>query len=149
MLHTVEILKLQVTEPDKFDELSRRLKDAYDNCYDNYDECKLRIVGCPHDDSEDEIMVESAGSASQVTDYSATTNKCEIRQIELAKNHAELKASFELAEAREAKALAETAKTLAKAKKAELLAKLRIEEARIEAEEKLIACSERGSVAAF
>ena len=135
-------LKLQVTDPDKFDELSERLKDAYDNCCDNYDECKLRVVGCPHDDSEDEGVVQSADSASQVTGYTATTNKsCEIRQIELAKRHAELKASYELAEAREAKARA-------KAEKAEMLAKLRIEEARIEAEEKLIACSERGSVAA-
>ena len=149
-------LKLQVTDLDKFDELSERLKDAYDNCNDNYDECKLRVVGCPHDDSEVETVVESAESASQVTGYTATTNKsCEIRQIELAKRRAELKASFELAEAREARARAEAAKTQAeaakaraKAEKAEMLAKLRIEEARIEAEEKLIACSERGSVAA-
>ena len=139
-------LKLQVTDPDKFDEINERLKDAYDNCYDNYDECKLRVVGCPHDDSEVESVVESADSASQVTGYTATTNKsCEIRQIELAKRRTELKASFELAEAREAKARAEAAKAQAKA---EMLAKLRIEEARIEAEEKLIACSERGSVAA-
>ena len=28
-------LKLQVIDPDKFGELSERLKDAYDNCYDN------------------------------------------------------------------------------------------------------------------
>ena len=144
------------------------LKDAYDNCYNNYDECKLRVVGCPPDDSEDESVVQSAESASQVTDCTATTNKsCEIRQIELAKRRAELKASFELAEAREAraraktqaeaakaqaeaaKAQAEAAKAQAKAEKAEMLAKLRLEEARIEAEEKLIACSERGSVAAF
>ena len=146
-------LKLQVTDPDKFDELSERLKDAYDNCYDNYDECKLRIVGCPHDDSEDESVVQSANSASQVTGCTVTTNKsCEIRQIELAERRAELKASFELAEAREARARAKTqaeaAKAQAKAEKAEMLAKLRLEEARIEAEEKLIACSERDSVAA-
>ena len=94
-------------------------------------------------------MVESAYSASQVTGYTATTNKsCEIRQIELAKRRVELKAFFELAEAREARARAEVAKAQAKAEKAEMLAKLHIEEARIEAEEKLIACSERGSVAA-
>ena len=142
-------LKLQVTDPDKFDELSERLKDAYDNCYDNYDECNLRVVGCPHSDSKDESVVQSADSTSQVTGYTATTTKsCEIRQIELAKRRAELKASFELAEAREAKASAEAAKAQAKAKKAEMLAKLRIEEVRIEAEEKLNACSERGSVAA-
>ena len=53
-------LKLQVTDPDKFDELSERLQDAYDNCYDNYDECKLHVVGCPHDDSENESVVQSA-----------------------------------------------------------------------------------------
>ena len=149
-------LKLQVTDFYKFDELSERLEDAYDNCYDNYDECKLRVVGCPNNDSEDESVVQSADSASQVTGYTATTNKsCEIRQIELAKRCAELKASFELAEAREAKTRAEAAKAQAKAakaqakaKKAEMLAKLRIEEARIEAEEKFIAYSERGSVAA-
>ena len=81
----------------------------------------------------------------QVTGYTATTNKsCEIRQIELAKRRAELKASFELAEAREARA---RAKAQTKAEKAEMLAKLRVEEARIEAEEKLIACSKRGFVA--
>ena len=84
-----------------------------------------------------------------MTGYTATTNKsCEIRQIELAKRRAELKAFFELAEAREARARAEVAKAQAKAEKAEMLAKLHIEEARIEAEEKLIACFERGSVAA-
>ena len=117
-------IKLQVTDPDKFDELSERLKDAYDNCYDNYDECKLRVVGCPHDDSEDESVVQSADSASRVTGYTATTNKSsEIRQIELAKRRAELKASFELAEAREARARAEAQ---AKVEKAEMLAKLRI-----------------------
>ena len=149
-------LKLQVTDPDNFDELSERLKDAYDNCYDNYDELKLRVVGCPYDDSEDESVVESAESASQVTGYTATTNKsCEIRQTELAKRCAESKASFELAEAREARARAKAAKTpaeaakaQAKAEKAEMLAKLRIEEARMEAEEKLLSCSERGSEAA-
>ena len=76
-------------------------------------------------------MVESAESASQVTGYTATTNKsCEIRQIELAKRRAELKASFELAEARESRARSEAAKTQAeaakaqtKAEKAEMLAK--------------------------
>ena len=72
-------LKLLVTDPDKFDESSERLKDAYDNCCDNYDECKVRVVGCPHDDSEDESVVQSAESASQVTGYTATTDKsCEI-----------------------------------------------------------------------
>ena len=50
-----------------------------------------------------------------------------------------------MAEAREARARAEAK---AKAEKAEMLAKLHIEGVRIEAEEKLIACSERGSVAA-
>ena len=110
----------------------------------------------PHDDSEDESVMQSADSASQMTGYTAATNKsCEIRQIELAKRRAALKASFELAEAREAwaraeaaKAQAEAAKAQAKSEKVEMLAKLRIEEARIEAEEKLIAYSERGSVAA-
>ena len=94
-------------------------------------------------------MVQSAESASQVTGYTVTTNKfCEIRQIDLAKRRAKLKASFELAEAREARARAEAAKAQDRSEKGEMLAKLRIEEARIEAEEKLIACSERGSVAA-
>ena len=98
--------------------------------------------------------MQSAESASQAIGYTATTNKsCEIRQTELAKRRAELKASFELTEAREARARAKTqaeaAKAQAKAEKAEMLAKLRLEEARIEAEEKLIACSERGSVASF
>ena len=69
-------------------------------------------------------MVQTADSASRVTGYTATTNKsCEIRQIELAKRRAELKASFELAEAREARARAEAQ---AKVEKAEMLAKLRI-----------------------
>ena len=73
-------LKLQATDPDKFNELSERLKDAYGNCYDSYDECKLRAIGCPRDDSEDESVVKSADSASQVTGFTATTNKsCEIR----------------------------------------------------------------------
>ena len=62
-------VKLQFTDPDEFDDLSERLKDAYDNCYDNYDECKLRVVGTPHDDSEDESVVQLAYSASQVTGY--------------------------------------------------------------------------------
>ena len=90
----------------------------------NYDECKLRVVGCPHDDPEDESVVQTADSASRVTGYTATTNKsCEIRRIELAKRRAKLKASFELAEAREARARAEAQ---AKVENAEMLAKLRI-----------------------
>ena len=65
-------------------------------------------------------MVQSADSVSQVTGYTATTTKsCEIRQIELAKRRAELKASFELAKAREAKARPEAAKTQAEAAKAQ------------------------------
>ena len=130
--------------------MSERLKDANDNCCNDYDECKLRVVGCPHDDSEDESVVQSADSASQVTSYTSTTNKsCEIRRIKLAKKCVELKASYELAGAREAEARADAVKAQDKAEKAEMVAKLRIEEARIEAEEKLLACSERDSEASF
>ena len=143
-MHTSHSFK--IAPPPLFQILATRL-DAYDNCYDNYDECNLRVVGCPYGDSKDESVVQSADSTSQVTGYTATTTKsCEIRQIEPAKRRAELKASFELAEAQEAKARVEAAKAQAKAKKA--VAKLRIEEARIEAEKTLNACSERGSVAA-
>ena len=62
------------------------------------------------------------------------------RQIRLEQKRIELKAAYDLMEAQEAKA---------RAQKAEDPAKLRLEEARIETEQKLLDCSEKGSFVAI
>ena len=125
----------QLTEFSTLDQLTDRIVEVYKNCYFTYDECYMRLNKRFHDE------VEASDSASQTAESTSTSSKL-ARRIDLDQKLAELKVAAELAEAREAKMLAEAE---ARAEKAETLAKLRLEEARVEAEQKLISCSERGS----
>ena len=125
----------QLTEFSTLDQLTDRIVEVYENCYFTYDECYMRLNKRFHDE------VEASDSASQSAESTSTSSKL-ARRIDLDQKLAELKVAAELAEAREAKMLAEAE---ARAEKAETLAKLRLEEARVEAEQKLISCSERGS----
>ena len=110
-----------LTEFSTLDQLTGRIVEVYENCYFSYDECCMRLNKRFHDE------VEASDSASQTTERTSTSSKL-ARHIDLDKKLAELKVAAELAEAREAK-------MLARAEKAETLAKLRLEEARVEAEQ--------------
>ena len=125
----------QLSEFSTLDQLTDRIVEVYKNCYFTYDECYMRLNKRFHDE------VEASDSASQTAESTSTSSEL-ARRIDLDQKLAELKVAAELAEAREAKMLAEAE---ARAEKAETLAKLRLEEARVEAEQKLISCSERGS----
>ena len=119
---------------------------------------------------DDQYNIEPEDSVSQVSGpvsmLSKISNRSITRRIDLEKRRAELKISHELQQAKiqarakaeeaQARAKAEEAKARAKAEEArfqaqieeaEMLAKLRLEEAALEAEEKLLACSELGSSA--
>ena len=125
----------QITKFSSLDQLTDRIVEVYENCYFSYDECYMRLYKRFHDE------VEASDSASQTAESTSTSSKL-ARHIDLDQKLAELKVAAELAEAREAKMLAEAED---RAEKAETLAKLRLEEARVEAEQKLISYSERGS----
>ena len=87
------------------------------------------------------VDLKPSDSVSRVTEcYSIASSKAMARQIELDRKRVELKAHYDLAKAKvhaEAKA--------AEAEAAEAEAHRRVEEARLDAEERLIALSERGS----
>ena len=108
--------------------------------------------------------IEPSDSVSQVSGrYTVNTIRSSVvRRIELEHKRAEFLNAEEMAKARKTKQLAEAEARrvqaeaeadarkvclLAEAEKAEALAKLRLETAKLVAEEKPITCSERGSVA--
>ena len=121
--------------------------------------------------SDCEIDVKPSDSVSQVTSKCTvnTAKSSVVRRIELERKRAEIQSAAELAKARKAKQQAELearrvqaaaeaearraqaearrAHLLAEAEEAEALAKLSLQTANLEAEEKLLARSERGSVA--
>ena len=125
----------QLTEFSTLHQLTDRIVEVYENCYFSYDECYMQLNKRFHDE------VEASDSVYQTAKSTSTSSKL-ARRIDLDQKLAELKLAAVLAEAREAKMLAEAD---ARAEKAETLAKLRLEEARVEAEQKVISCSERGS----
>ena len=128
----------QLTEFSTLHQLTDRIVEVYENCYFTYDECYMLLNKRFHDE------VEASDSASQTAESTSTSSKL-ARRIDLDQKLVELKVAAELAEAREAKMLAEAEACAARAEKAETLAKLRLEEARVEAEQNFISCSERGS----
>ena len=146
-----------ITDSDWFRELSDKICDKYDQCMERFDalESEYMVVSSKpkisesHDklnDSENndnECSIEPSDSVSQVsggvTNLSKASNRSAVRQIEIDKRRADLKITHELQKEKIlVKARAEEAEALA-------LAKLRLEEAALDAEEKLLACSERGS----
>ena len=144
-----------ITDSDWFRELSDKICDKYDQCMERFDalESEYMVVSSKskisesHDklnDSENndnECSIEPSDSASQVsggvTNLSKASNRSAVRQIEIDKRRADLKITHELQK--------EKILVKARAEEAEALAKLRLEEAALDAEEKLLACSERGS----
>ena len=81
------------------------------------------------------VDLEPSDSASQVTEcYSIASSKALARQIELDRRRAELRAYYDLAKAKA---------------HAEAEAHGRVEEARLDAKERRIALSERGSLVAL
>ena len=148
-----------IADSDWLRELSDKICDKYDQCMERFDalESEYMVVSSKpkisesHDklnDSENndnECSIEPSDSASQVsggvTNLSKASNRSAVRQIEIDKRRADLKITHELQKEKIlVKARAEEAEALALA-----LAKLRLEEAALDAEEKLLACSERGS----
>ena len=130
-------LKL-VKDPSDLIQLNDRVPDLYKECHMLHKQCErhfldeMRWYDC-------ENTIESSDSVSQTTKRtSSSASKLKEQQIDLDEKRAELNAAFELAKAREVKALAD-------AEIAETLAKLRLEEAKINAEQRRIACSQRGS----
>ena len=93
------------------------------------------------ENTDNKCNIEPSDSASQVsggvTNLSKASNRSTVRQIEIDKRRAYLKITHELQK--------EKILVKARAEEAEALAKLRLEEAALDAEEKLLACSERGS----
>ena len=130
-------LKL-VKDPSDLIQLNDRVPDLYKECHMLHRQCErhfldeMRWYDC-------ENTIEPSDSVSQTTKRtSSSASKLKEQQIDLDEKRAELNAAFELAKAREVKALAD-------AEIAETLAKLRLEEAKINAEQRRIACSQRGS----
>ena len=93
------------------------------------------------ENNDNECNIEPSDSASQVsggvTNLSKESNRSAVRQSEIDKRRADHKITHELQK--------EKILVKARAEEAEALAKLRLEEAALDAEEKLLACSERGS----
>ena len=127
------------SEPVEIAELVTEIDNQYERCSNLID----KIVGNWFDnaDENDEGEVEPAESVSQVcteTDSWATVSSrgfsASVRQIKLKRKRAELAAMRDLEQAK------------AKAAQAEAEARFRIEQAKLDAEEELVALSERGSV---
>ena len=129
------------SEPDEIAELVNEIDDQYERCSNLIDKMVVNLFG--NADENDEGKVEPADSVSQAgteTDSWATVSSrgssaC-VRQIELKHKRAELAAMRDL----------EQAKAKAAQAKAEAEARFRIEQAKLNAEEELVALSERGSV---
>ena len=162
-----------VVDKDLSMELSESATECFKRCHELYVSCERRFCHnpIPNDDlpadesiPDCETDIEPSDSVSQVTSrYTVNTIRSSVvRRIKLERKRAELLNAEEMAEARKTKQLAEAEarrvqaeaeadarKTclLAEAEEAEALAKLRLETAKLAAEEKLITCSERGSIA--
>ena len=125
------------SEPVEIAELVNEIDDQYERCSNLIDKMVVNLFG--NADENDEGKVEPADSVSQAgteTDSWATVSSrgssaC-VRQIELKHKRAELAAMRDLEQA--------------KAKAAQAEARFRIEQAKLNAEEELVALSERGSV---
>ena len=150
----------KITNPDWLCELNDKICDKYNECMSFFDKLEKDYTVVPsvsntNDNiNNDECDIEPEDSASQVSGsvsrLSKVSNQSMIRRIELEKKRAELKISHELQQAKaqaQARAKAEAVRLQAEMDEAEAeaLARLRVEEAALDAEEKLLACSELGS----
>ena len=146
-----------ITDPEWICELTDGICNKFNKCMDLFDklereylvEASKPSVSKSYGDgkfNEKDIIdsdVEPTDSVSQVSagvsNFSIVSNRSAMRQIEIDKKRADLKISHEL----------QVQKTKiqikAQIEEAEALAKMRLEEAALDAEEKLLACSELGS----
>ena len=142
-----------ITDPEWICELTDGVCDEFNKCMDLFDkleseylvEASKPSVSKSYGDgkfNEKDIIdsdVEPTDSVSQVSagvsNFSRVSNRSTMRQIEIDKKRADLKISYEL----------QKQKTKAQIEEAEALAKMRLEKAALDAEEKLLACSELGS----
>ena len=131
------------SEPVEIAELVNEIVNQYERCSYLIDKMVVNLF--KNADENDEGVVEPADSVSQVgteTDSWATVSSrgssASVRQIEFKRKRAELAAMRDL---EQAKAKAEAAQANAEAE-----ARFRIEQAKLDAEEELVALSERGSL---
>ena len=149
-----------VLDPEVSNELLESVADLFNQCFDLYENAKRGMLTSPrkfsvHHEDNGIIDVEPEDSVSQVAEsVSATSSSTFIaRQVKLDKKRAELEARHAFvkaeAEAKQQHAL-EIAKAEAKAKQKHALEiekaeeQLKIAAAELDAEERLIAFSERG-----
>ena len=87
----------EIKDLSHYEELSTRLTEVYDKCYNSYENCWLRFRSADGDTS-DEGSLHPSDSVSQ--SKSNTSSKLLERQIRLEQKRIELKAAYDLMEAR-------------------------------------------------
>ena len=156
----------KITDPEWLCELNDQVDANFNQYMDLFNEFEREYTVVSSEANANKSDIEPADSVSQVSGsisaLSKVSNKSNIRRIELDKRRAELKISHDLQKAKlqartkakaeearvkaeEARAKAEEARAKVEEEQAEALAKIRLQEAALEAEEKLLACSELGS----
>ena len=146
----------RLNDSELVSELIDGIADLYGRCCGLNEEMKSTFFNDPKEGGVDELN--PSDSASQIECCSSISSQFYARQIELKCKRSEMEARRELelaktkAEAAKAEAIAEAAKAEAKAeaakaeaKAAETRARFQIEQAKLEAEEQLLALSEHGS----
>ena len=125
----------RLNDSELVSELIDGIADLYERCCGLNEEMKSTFFNGPKEGGVDELN--PSDSASQIECCSSTSSQFYARQIELKCKRSEMEARREL----------ELAKTKAEAAKAEAetRARFQIEQAKLEAEEQLLALSERGS----
>ena len=144
----------EVTDSELVVELVEQVADQFENCTKLHQNVKQHFLVCAskkvakHLNCDQGVAeLNPADSVSQVTDgISITSSRLAARQIKLELKRAELEANHKLALA-QAQAQAAQAQAQAQAAQAQAEARRCIEEARLDAEEKLLTLSECGSVA--
>ena len=146
------LCELDEIEPQK--QLSVDLVDKFEQCLNLHKSLELQFCDQSEDkNSDDGDGIEPCDSASLATNRaseSSSSRSSMVRRIGLDRKRAKLKVLEELAKSRQAKARADAeaaaAKAKLEAKEAETLAELRMKAIELEAEEKLLAFSEQGSL---
>ena len=128
----------RLNDSELVSELIDGIADLYERCCGLNEEMKSIFFNDPKEGGVDEL--DPSDSASQIECCSSASSQFCARQIELKCKRSEMEARRELE-------LAKT-KTKAEAKAAETRARFKIEQAKLEAEEQLLALSERGSLIA-
>ena len=143
----VDVLKDSELE----NQLMENISEQYGKCYKLFQRSELRFNQKFSKQMQLDKLVDDtidpSDSASQVTKASVTSStSLVLKRIELERKKAESDSLEQLSLSRaEVRALAKEAEVRARAEEAEVLAKLRIEKANIEAQKKILECSQQGS----